>query len=317
MINIVTSRNSHWMKASLFVAGMYSLIWGIIAIFYPKFWLETSQENFIQVFQVLGIFSFSLGLGFLIAYLNPLRHWPIVLIGLVSKLLLISIILYYFYAFHLSSQFLRMSIINDAIWIIPFGMILYNVYVHEYLLDKELIMFSEHDLRKLLIWYETDKGNVPLQLSNKQPIMLVFLRHFGCTFCRGMIQNLKENRAYIESQGIKIILVHQMNVTEAKEFLNKYKMDDLDLISDPELILYKGFNLEKGRFFRIFGWNGIRELFLKGKILKYGIAMFKEEDPFQMPGVFVIHKAKILNQFVHHSASDTVPFKDLVKLKNA
>ncbi|MCO5248687.1 MAG: redoxin domain-containing protein, partial [Chitinophagales bacterium] len=280
MQNFIVARDSQWIKASLFIAGLYSVIWGMIAMFFPEFWLNFALKEFVPILRILGVFSFTLGIGFLIAYTNPLRHWPIILIGLISKVIIFSTVLFHFLYNDLSSQILKMSIVNDAIWIVPFGLIIYNVYIHEYLLDRELILFSEHDLKHLLLWHDTNKHNSLFKMSQTQPVMLVFLRHFGCTFCRSMIQKLKENRSFIESKGIKIVLIHQINAIDAQAFLKRYEMDDLDLIGDPELILYKGFNLEKGKFFKIFGLKGLKEMFLKGKILKYGIGMFKDEDPF-------------------------------------
>ena len=44
----------------------------------------------------------------------------------------------------------------------------------------------------------TNKGNTLGQMSEKNPILLVFLRHFGCTFCREAIDELSKKKANIE-----------------------------------------------------------------------------------------------------------------------
>lgn len=317
---LISSRNSQWMKAILFVAGMYSILWGLSVIFFPDFWFRLGNieiPRYLQLWQCFGLYAISMGIGYLIAYTNPLRHWPIVLVGMIGKVFAPIGFMYYYFQGELPLVILQMNFTNDMIWWIPFGLILYNVYIHEYLLDKEIIKHTEHNIRELLSWHYTNKNEVLLEMSEKQPIMLVFLRHFGCTFCRETLCEIYKNKNTIESKGVKIVLVHQLSVSEANQYFKKYNLQDVASVSDPELILYKGFHLRRGRLSQIFGWKDLSRLLQKGNMLKLGIATFKEEDPFQMPGVFVISDGKVVKKFVHSSVSDTVPYQELANCNHS
>lgn len=317
---LVSSRNSQWMKAILFIAGLYSILWGLSVVFFPEFWFRLGNidlPRYLQLWQSIGLYAISMGVGYLIAYTNPLRHWPIVLVGLISKICAPIGFLYYYFQGELPFVILQMNFTNDMIWWIPFGLILYNVYIHEYLLDKEIIKHTEHNIRELLSWHYTNKNDLLLEMSEQQPIMLVFLRHFGCTFCREMLLEISKNKDNIESKGVKIVLVHQLSVNEANQYFKKYNLEHVHSVSDPELILYKGFHLRRGKLSQIFGWKDLSKLFLKGNLLRLGISTFKEEDPFQMPGVFIVQEGKIITKFVHTSVSDTVPYQELTERINS
>jgi peroxiredoxin len=191
-------------------------------------------------------------------------------------------------------------------------LILYNVYAHDYLLDKEIIKHTEHNIKELLSWHHTFQEKDSLfELSEKQPIMLVFLRHFGCTFCREMLSEISKNRQYIEDRGVKIVFVHQLSVHEAHHTFEKFDLSDVSSVSDPELMLYKGFYLRRGKLSQIFGLKDIKNLLFRANVLKLGIASFKDEDPFQMPGVFIVKNGEVIQKFIHTSVSDIVPFKEL------
>ncbi len=313
-MRLISARNSQWMKAVLFVSGVYSILWGASVVFFPKFWFNLGNietPNYLQLWQFFGVYSISMGVGYLIAHGNPLRHWAIVLIGLIGKVLTPIGFFFYFLQGDLPPSVLKMNITNDIIWWIPFALILYNAYIHEYLLDEEIIRFSGENIQDLLSSRQTDKGEILLEMTEEQPVMFVFLRYFGCAFCRETLQELYKNKESIEKQGVRIVLIHQLEEDEAQHFFDKYHLKDIDSVSDPELMLYKGFQLQRGRFSQIFGLKSLVNLFLKGKIIKLGISTFKNEDPFQMPGVFVVQNGEIVKKFIHNSISDTIPFKEL------
>ncbi|MCO5233429.1 MAG: hypothetical protein LC105_06570 [Chitinophagales bacterium] len=304
------------MKAILFIAGLYSIIWGVSVVVIPGFWFDLAgldHPNYMQLWQLLGVYSIAMGVGYLIAFTNPMRQWPIVLIGLIVKVLAPIGFLIYYLKGQLPLIVFQMNITNDLIWWIPFALILYNTYMHDYLLDNEIIGCTEHNMKDLLSWHHTQHDESLLELSNQQPIMLIFLRHFGCTFCRETLHEVGEKKELIASQGVKIVLVHQLSIQDATQYFEKFGLQDIDSVSDPELILYKGFHLKRGKITQIFGLKDIITLILKGKFFKWGIASFKDEDPFQMPGVFIVKEGRIMAQFIHSSVSDAIPYHELTK----
>lgn len=319
-MSIISSRNSQWMKAILVIAGIYHILWGSSAILFPDFWFNIAglkAPNFIQIWQAFGLFFAVFGLGFILASINPLRHWPIILVAFLIKIFAPIGFLFYYFKGELPLVILNMHFTNDIIWWIPFGLILYNAYKHEYLLDNEIIHFTEHDTEELLSWYSTNKNVSLIDLSSQQPVMLVFLRHFGCTFCRATLTDIARYRDAIEKVGTRIVLVHQLTEKEAELELSKYGIKNIDHISDPELILYKGFHLKRGTILQLFGVEEWSTFIQKGIIKGLGIGSPGEQDPFQMPGIFLIHKGKIEKQFIHKTASEIPPYLELAKMQDA
>ena len=51
-------------------------------------------------------------------------------------------------------------------------------------------------------------GETLFDYSLRQPVLLVFLRHFGCTFCREALSDISKKRSEIEEQGSRIVFVH-------------------------------------------------------------------------------------------------------------
>ena len=160
-----------------------------------------------------------------------------------------------------------------------------------------------------------NSGESLAQMCEKQPVMLVFLRFFGCSFCREAISDISQRRQKLESTGFRVVFVHMAPEKEtAEKFFKKYKLFPVDHIADPERVYYRAFGLTKGTPQQIFGlMNWIRG-FQAGVIEGHGFAYHNEEigDGFQMPGVFVLHKGEIKNSFIHQQAWDRPDYDEIV-----
>ena len=53
---------------------------------------------------------------------------------------------------------------------------------------------------------KTQNGVSLVDLGRDQPVMLAFLRHFGCIFCMEAMRDIAEHRAEIEGRHVKICL---------------------------------------------------------------------------------------------------------------
>ena len=160
----------------------------------------------------------------------------------------------------------------------------------------------------------TNKGVSLLELSESGKVLLVFLRQFGCTFCRETLSELLALREEIENEDTEIVLVHQMNDEYAEQILNIYHLNDLHRISDPGLHLYDYFHLKRGTWSQVFGfkvwWRAIVAGIFKGHLIG------KEQgDGWQMPGVFVIKDGEVVSKFIHKYASDRPDYLNLAKTK--
>ena len=77
------------MKRVLIAAGLYNLLWGMIAVVMPMLsWLGVSPlPTYPQFWQCIGMIVGVYGVGYLIASRDPYRHWPITLVGMLGKIL--------------------------------------------------------------------------------------------------------------------------------------------------------------------------------------------------------------------------------------
>ena len=148
-----------------------------------------------------------------------------------------------------------------------------------------------------------------LELSQSQSILLVFLRHFGCMFCREALHDLAEIKEELRQDGIKVVLVHMSETTFADKYLKKYKLKGTAHVSDPNFQWYEKFGLVKGTMRQLLGlgvWMRGAAVMSKGILPKRIIG-----DGFQMPGVFVIENGEIIQSFIHRLSSDRPDYKAL------
>src|SRR5471032_2932685 len=85
---------SPWLRWSLVEAGLYNLAFGASVVLFPH---ATSRLGGLGSFdnplkdaplwQCIGMIVGVYGFGYWIASRDPVRHWPIVLIGLIGKVL--------------------------------------------------------------------------------------------------------------------------------------------------------------------------------------------------------------------------------------
>lgn len=295
-----------WMRTVLILAGIYNLLFGLYAVLFPHHFFELSgmaMPQYKELWQCIGMIVGVYGIGYLIAAINPLRHWPLVLVGLLGKIFgpIGFVIAVFQGSFPLAA--IWMIVLNDLIWWVPFFGIIHKVYNRQYLLDASLIeLFSSEDAVSLDM-FETTEGETLEEISHRSPTLLVFLRHFGCTFCRESLEDLQKVRNNIELQGTRIVVVHMIDVEDAKREMTKFGLSDLPQISDPECMLYKKFGLKRGSLNQLFGlkvwFRGLHAGWIKGH------SVGKEQgDGFQMPGVFLLFKGDVLNQHIHKSAAD-------------
>lgn len=168
-------------------------------------------------------------------------------------------------------------------------------------------------------WSEvvTSSGETLGVLADNSPILLIFLRHFGCSFCREAIADISKRKKRLEKQGILVVFVHMSPENEvAEQFFKKYKLWPVQHISDPEKRIYASFGLSRGTPQQLFGlMNWIRG-FQAGVVEGHGFAYHSEElgDGFQMPGVFVLHKKQILTSFIHQQAWDRPDYDEIVSV---
>jgi hypothetical protein len=148
--------------------------------------------------------------------------------------------------------------------------------------------------------YQLSDGRKLDQASMEKPLVLVFLRHFGCTFTRQILRGLQDLEQQAKQHNASLVLVHMLQSGEEIDYLGRNS--DIARIADPRCELYRAFGLGKGGFIELFGpqvwWRGAIAIF-KG----CGVGHLAG-DGLQMPGAFVFHHGKVIASQPAQSAAD-------------
>lgn len=144
-----------------------------------------------------------------------------------------------------------------------------------------------------------------LELWQRQPIVLVFVRHSGCTLCLDHAVVMREAYPEIQAAGAEVVLVTMDDPVRLHAFKEHWQLPFVCL-ADPRQEGYRAFQCPRGSWLAVAGpamwWRAIKSLFRHGAGLVRG-------DPKQLPGSFVIDREGIL-RFAHrsrHSADWAAP----------
>jgi hypothetical protein len=124
--------SSLWMRQSLKSAAVYNLIWGAWVVLFPSAffeWTGMDVPEHLMIWQGMGMVIGVYGLGYWWASADPVRHWPIVAVGFLGKILGPAGFVFNFMLGKVPAAFGWTLITNDLIWWIPFFMILRKVHV--------------------------------------------------------------------------------------------------------------------------------------------------------------------------------------------
>ncbi len=164
---------------------------------------------------------------------------------------------------------------------------------------------------ELLDSVRTQTGESLGELSRKSPVLVVLLRHCGCTFAREALADVAVRRAAITATGTNIVVVHMQSDSEANELFTRYGLADVLRISDPQQTLYQAFEVARGTMWQVAGpgmwWRAI------GSLLKGHLPGIPNSDVFQLPGAFLIHNGQIVNAFRGKKSSDRPDYVELPK----
>jgi peroxiredoxin len=168
------------------------------------------------------------------------------------------------------------------------------------------------ELTQVLSATRTESGKTLLELVDQRPVLLIFLRHFGCAFCRQALDDVSKVRAKIEEMGAQVVFVHLGSPERAKPFFDYYHLSSVERIGDPEGRLYAApaFKLARVSLWQIFR-PAVWIAWLKGAIFTYRIGAIRE-DVAQMPGVFYLRDRRIANLFRHRTIADRPNYLALI-----
>jgi hypothetical protein len=268
----------------------------------PEIWQGMGQ-------QWSGLMLLALGVGFLAASTNPVRHWPVALIGFLSNAGPAGGLLLADSAGSWPWSFGRIIATADIVWLLFFSAILWKAYQSR----QGIIRQISPAVQEMALRSRTNKGVTLLEMSKRQPILVVFLRHFGCPFCRETLSDLSQQRKEIEAAGTQIVLIHMAPDQQAHDVFLFYGLSDLPRVSDHGRLVYRAFGLGPGGLLRIFGPLAVWRFLSEGIFYRHGLGWILG-DGFQMPGIFVVFQGHIVRSFLHRSVADRPNYRRMVQL---
>lgn len=292
----------------LVVAGVYHLAFAIWSICWPHLcfqWLGADQPNHPMLWRGLGLLAAVFGLAFLLASRSPIRHWPLVLIGFLKTNFVIVAFVATLAGREIPWQIGLFILLDDLVWWFPLAAILWAAaQAHA---GRPPSGDPPLSIGEAASHYKLSTGETLAEASRERTLVLVFLRHFGCTFTRQILRELETLKAEADRRGARLVLVHMMAPGGEREYLSDRR--DISRIADPMCELYRAFGLGKGGFLELFGprvWWPLAAALVRG----CGVGHLAG-DGLQLPGAFVFRDGEILSS---QRAETQVLLPDLPRL---
>ena len=64
---------------------------------------------------------------------------------------------------------------------------------------------------------KTNTGQDLLSMTKEKPVLLIFLRHFGCVFCQQALKDIHKLRKELESKGVTFVTWNDSEIEKFPE----------------------------------------------------------------------------------------------------
>ena len=117
-------------------------------------------------------------------------------------------------------------------------------------------------------------------------------------------------REAIEQGGTQVAFVHTGREADAAPAFARFGLGDLPRFADLDGVLYRAFGLGRSGLGMMFAprvWlRGLQAAFLKG----HGVGGL-QGDGMRMPGVFLVHRGRVVRAFRHTTPADRPSYEEL------
>jgi hypothetical protein len=293
---MVRAKHPKWMTTTLKAAAIYNFAFALMTLVAP-FWIfdvtGATRPNLPELWQCIGMIVGVYGIGYWIAAYDPYRHWPVVLVGWLGKTFGPLGFAKALWEGVFPIKFGWIIVFNDLIWWIPFAIMVKKAI--EQIVQPEMVEITEAN-RKAFSAFSED--------SKQKPVLVVFLRHSGCTFCREMIADLKQSSDELKKSQVSLVLVH-MGLS------GQILPGEWKSILDKERALYRLAGLERGTWGQVFSlsvlWRGLVAGILNG----HWVGPL-EGDGMMMPGAQLWVSGQLAHSWKAQSVADRLPLSEIV-----
>jgi hypothetical protein len=299
-----------WIPRLLNAAAVYNLAWCVFVVLFPTLPFRLAgmePPNYPALVQCLGMIVGVYGVGYALAARDPVTRWPLVLVGLLGKILGPIGFVYAASIGEFSWRGGWTIVANDLVWWLPFTAILMHAArVH----DSRRAAADGLTLADVLRDARTQNGDSLFDLSQSQDLLVVCVRHSGCTYCREALDDLARQRSAIQESGARPVVVHMGSVAQGEEMLRRSGCDGIDHVSDPTRRVYRALDLRFGTLTGLFGGRTVWRAVFGGVVFRFGFGRIIG-NALQMPGAFLIRDGRIVKAFRHQSSADRPNYAEI------
>jgi peroxiredoxin len=304
----------NWLKGLEKISAVTFFIAGSLMVVHPVFFLKligATEDAWPQIFVIVGMLKILLALT-LYKVSHHLREiYGLAIIGFIlTALEPIAFVYYGIGGLGTLPYLVFTDFLAYPVWLFY----MYWAWYDQQDTTTDRTIPTPFDALKLL---KDGNGKSIYELQQDKKVLLVFIRHSGCTFCMQTLAKLSNAYDNLIKHNIHPIVVHMEKEAEkATKLFSKYNLSHIHQIPDPECILYQSFDLERAEFRQAFG----------PEVIKKGVQAFIKEghfigppsgDGFRMPGTFLIHKDQFLWAERPELVCEISDFGRIAKIDNA
>jgi hypothetical protein len=157
-----------------------------------------------------------------------------------------------------------------------------------------------------------DANGSPVLLGDqwrRRPVVLVWLRHYGCLFCREQAAEMHAVKDEIASLGAGLVFVGNGSPAQARDFQEHFAPEET-VLSDPDLRTYRLIGARGG----VMNTVGPRAWRAGLRALRRGARQTRVKGhPFQQGGVLVLAPGdRVLYTYISKAAGDHAPVDDVL-----
>lgn len=172
-------------------------------------------------------------------------------------------------------------------------------------MPKQIQLLFNHDAPNLTLLDASGKEVELSSLWKTKPLLLSFTRHFGCTQCKAMLNEIVAGKDRIHGSGLGIAIIMQAQPQSVADFSRQFA-PGLLCLADPDRKAYRAYGLERGNLFQTFLNPTVWKAISKAKKQGYNVEPPPAgQDAMQMSGVFIIGmNGKILLPYYYDNIAD-------------
>ncbi len=154
------------------------------------------------------------------------------------------------------------------------------------------------------------KGPLRKQYHPDKPVLMVFLRHLGCQFCKETVRDIRAASTR-KPDYPDVLFFFQEDVATGQAFFNRY-WPRAKAISDPAQFFYKEFGIPSATMMNLVSPKAL--LSSVRATLKGNFNSLPLGNVWQMPGFFVVKGDQIIWSHDYRHVGDEPPLRRMSQL---